>query len=124
VLVRWIESGGRSTPRLGRRQWHERIDLIFRQLSAVITYSYLLAIAAARGRPHRRFEQQRDARAFDQELDLKLVATLDTCTPITSPGRGFRQRCGSAIALGAASGAAGPIAISLTATASCSAAAT
>jgi len=87
--------------------------LIFRQLfdPQSSTYSYLLADRRSREAVliDPVFEQaQRDA-ALIQELDLKLVATLDThvhADHVTGAWL-FKQRCGSAIALGAASGAAG-----------------
>jgi glyoxylase-like metal-dependent hydrolase (beta-lactamase superfamily II)/rhodanese-related sulfurtransferase len=87
--------------------------LIFRQLfdPQSSTYSYLLADRRSREAVliDPVFEQaQRDA-ALIQELDLKLVATLDThvhADHVTGAWL-FKQRCGSAITLGAATGAAG-----------------
>jgi sulfur dioxygenase len=87
--------------------------LIFRQVfdPQSSTYSYLLADRRSREAVliDPVFEQaQRDA-ALIQELDVKLVATLDThvhADHVTGAWL-FRQRCGSAIALGAATGAAG-----------------
>src|SRR5689334_15730733 len=87
--------------------------LIFRQLfdPQSSTYSYLLADRRDREAVliDPVFEQaQRDA-ALIQELGLKLAATLDThvhADHVTGAWL-FKRRCGSAIALGAASGAAG-----------------
>src|SRR6478736_2965085 len=87
--------------------------LIFRQLfdPTSSTYSYLLADR----RSHEAvvidpvFEQARRDAALIQELGLKLVAALDThvhADHVTGAWL-FKTRCGSAIALGAASGAAG-----------------
>ena len=87
--------------------------LIFRQLfdPQSSTYSYLLADRRSREAVliDPVFEQaQRDA-ALIQELDVKLVATLDThvhADHVTGAWL-FKQRCGSAIAVGAGTGAAG-----------------
>ena len=87
--------------------------LIFRQLfdPQSSTYSYLLADRRSREAVliDPVFEQaQRDA-ALIQELDVKLVATLDThvhADHVTGAWL-FKQRCGSGIAVGAASGASG-----------------
>ncbi|HEX4524275.1 MAG TPA: rhodanese-like domain-containing protein [Casimicrobiaceae bacterium] len=87
--------------------------MIFRQLfdPQSSTYSYLLVDRRSREAVliDPVFEQaQRDA-ALIQELGVKLVATLDThvhADHVTGAWL-FKQRCGSAIALGAASGAAG-----------------
>jgi sulfur dioxygenase len=87
--------------------------LIFRQLfdPQSSTYSYLLADRRRREAVliDPVFEQaQRDA-ALIQELDVKLVATLDThvhADHVTGAWL-FKQRCGSSIVLGAATGAAG-----------------
>lgn len=87
--------------------------LIFRQLfdPQSSTYSYLLADR----RSHEAvlidpvFEQARRDAALRQELDLKLTATLEThvhADHVTSAWL-LKERCGSQIAIAAASGASG-----------------
>ena len=87
--------------------------LIFRQLfdPTSSTYSYLLADRLSRGAVliDPVFEQARRDAALIQELDLKLVAALDThvhADHVTAAWL-FKTRCGSEIAIGAASGASG-----------------
>ena len=87
--------------------------LIFRQLfdPTSSTYSYLLADRRSRGAVliDPVFEQARRDAALIQELDLKLVAALDThvhADHVTAAWL-FKTRCGSEIAIGAASGASG-----------------
>ena len=87
--------------------------LIFRQLfdPTSSTYSYLLADRRSREAVliDPVFEQARRDAALIQELDLKLVAALDThvhADHVTGAWL-FKTRCGSEIAIGAASGASG-----------------
>ena len=87
--------------------------LIFRQLfdPQSSTYSYLLADRRSREAVliDPVFEQCRRDAALIQELDLKLVATLDThvhADHVTGAWL-FKQRCGSTTAISAASGASG-----------------
>jgi Zn-dependent hydrolases, including glyoxylases len=104
--------------------------LIFRQLfdPQSSTYSYLLADRRSREAVliDPVFEQaQRDA-ALIQELDVKLVATLDThvhADHVTGAWL-FKQRSAARSPSVRRAALPGPTAISLTATASCSAAAT
>lgn len=87
--------------------------LIFRQLfdAPSSTYSYLLADAGRREAVliDPVFEQARRDAALLHELNLKLVATVEThvhADHVTGAWL-LQQRCGSRIALAAASGAAG-----------------
>jgi glyoxylase-like metal-dependent hydrolase (beta-lactamase superfamily II)/rhodanese-related sulfurtransferase len=87
--------------------------LIFRQLfdPPSSTYSYLLADRARREAVliDPVFEQARRDAALLHELDLSLIATIDThvhADHVTGAWL-LKQRCGSAIALSAASGAEG-----------------
>jgi sulfur dioxygenase len=87
--------------------------LVFRQLfdPQSSTYSYLLADRRSREAVliDPVFEQARRDAALVHELDLKLVATLEThvhADHVTGASL-LKERCGSAIALAATSGAAG-----------------
>jgi glyoxylase-like metal-dependent hydrolase (beta-lactamase superfamily II)/rhodanese-related sulfurtransferase len=87
--------------------------LIFRQLfdPQSSTYSYLIADRRSREAVliDPVFEQARRDAALIQELDLKLVATLDThvhADHVTGAWL-LRETCGSTIAISGASGAAG-----------------
>jgi sulfur dioxygenase len=86
--------------------------LVFRQLfdPTSSTYTYLLADAAQRGGADRPGVRAGPARpALLRELDLRLVATLDThvhADHVTAAWL-LKQRSGSAIALSAAAGANG-----------------